>query len=222
MTLTCQQCGKSFKCDQSRRRYCGRECYYKSSLGHRNYNVHDPDPVACLVCGTEFLTGGQGRPKRGQRFCSNRCQQLGRVRRGTACKELNTYHAAYLAGLIDGEGSIMLYMRGPGLQVRVMIANTHKGVLDWTKKVTGIGGVFAMHRMSEKHKQGYGWWTNGVSATTLLKQIRPYMHIKTVQADLAMEAGARLRNPTFKAERSWQEDFRSQMKELNRRGPVAV
>jgi hypothetical protein len=48
----------------------------------------------------------------------------------------------------------------------------------------------------------------------------PYLIIKREQADLALATQERLRHPAFKADRTWQEEWRQRMKQLNARGPV--
>jgi hypothetical protein len=66
------------------------------------------------------------------------------------------------------------------------------------------------------------WHCNADAAYSVLQQIRPFLKIKGEQADLAIETQERLRVPGLKADRSWQNEYRLRMKELNRRGGVAV
>lgn len=205
--------------------FCSTECWTKGQIGHPSFL---PDPVetrVCEACGKEFEVGGRGRPHKSQRLCSIQCQKLGRVRSGTLCSELSVEVAAYLAGLIDGEGSIMLIERKrgeSGAYLRVTIANTCLGVLEWAKQKTGIGMSFTQRVESRTHKASYSWRCHGDGAHSLLKQIRPYLIIKAEQADLAIEAHDRLRIPAFKADRAWQEEYRLRMKALNKRGPAKL
>lgn len=70
--------------------------------------------------------------------------------------------------------------------------------------------------------EAYFWHCNSDAALSVITQIRPYLVIKTVQADLAIDTQKRLRVPALKADRTWQQEHRLQMKELNRRGGVPV
>lgn len=127
--------------------------------------------------------------------------------------------AAYLAGFIDGEGSIMLVARTTGgAHLRVTIANTDRPILDWVADVTGVGQTYLQRDATEKHKAGYAWRVAGDGAESLLLQIRPFLRIKARQADLALEHHARLRDPALKSDQSWQQANLLRMKELNRRG----
>jgi hypothetical protein len=110
----------------------------------------------------------------------------------------------------------MLYRRSElSLTLRVNITNTHRGVLEWLIEVTGLGAIHNKPRLARHHQQGYFWQTHGESAAGLLEQIRPYMRIKTAQADLALDFIARLRVPSLKADKTWLDGYRSQMKLLN-------
>lgn len=61
----------------------------------------------------------------------------------------------YLAGFVDGEGSIII--KPP--RVRIYIGNTNKQVLQEIKEFTNCGSVYDvnMTNKSEKWKKQYGW-----------------------------------------------------------------
>ena len=68
-------------------------------------------------------------------------------------KNLSTSEAAYLAGLIDGEGSITLSRkyRGENRQLGVSISNTDRRLLEWVLKVIGVGRVTNKATRSANH-----------------------------------------------------------------------
>ncbi len=82
----------------------------------------------------------------------------------------------YLAGFIDGEGSIIL--KPP--RVRIYISNTNEPVLKKIKGFVGCGSVFEVKRKIKGNwKKQYGW-TIGSHKEVLgiLKKIEPFLIIK--------------------------------------------
>lgn len=100
--------------------------------------------------------------------------------------------AAYLAALLDGEGSIIALKRPDGTvkSYRVHIANTYFPVLEWCKKVTGLGRVDAVNpqKRAAHHLSCGAWKVHGVKAASVLRQLLPYMQIKKAKALVAIEA----------------------------------
>jgi hypothetical protein len=220
VTVACPQCGSSFERQpKETKKYCGVVCARAATVGHRPYNLSIPEERECAACGKVFLIGGRGRPRKRQRFCSNDCKCAGRYRRGASLEVLTETQAAYVAGLLDGEGSIMLLSRGENIQVKITVTNTHRGVLDWLSEVTGVGSVVVHRAGTSHHRPTWFWQTHSDPAASLLQQVRSYMIVKLAQADLAIEAQQRLRDPSLKAEHSWQHDYREKMQVLNKRGP---
>jgi hypothetical protein len=120
---------------------------------------------------------------------------------------------------MDGEGSVLLYKRRDVVAMKIVATNTDKPLLDWLSEVTGVGAVTAHRAEGERNRATFMWYCNADAAESVLRQIRPYLRIKAVQADLALETQARLRDPALKADRTWQEEYRQRMKSLNARGP---
>lgn len=215
----CERCGKEYRIDKPGRKYCGRDCYVASIDGHVSYVPTKRIKKQCVVCGTEFETGGSlGRSERD--FCSWECRYKGRYRKGKKAKELSATDAAYIAGFCDGEGCFMLFMRRDTVVARITAANTNEGIIKWLIDVTGTGNIVRKPSNNPKHKVSYHWLCNSESAETVLKQIRPYLRIKTRQADMILDVQEKLRDPAMKADRTWQLEVFEQMKAMNRRGPT--
>lgn len=103
---------------------------------------------------------------------------------------------AWLAAIIDGEGSIMLTRRKEGgdtyKKVRpvVSVSNTDVRLMDALKERTGTGSVY-LHRRAPKENQkrdGYTWRLNASDQRIWIPRIRPFLVLKGEQADLLMEA----------------------------------
>jgi hypothetical protein len=99
---------------------------------------------------------------------------------------------AYIAGFLDGDGSIMLQVKlrsdtSRGVRFMATIClyqdTRHAKPLSWMREVLGIG--YISHRndgMTELRINGF------VSVHKVLTQLRPFIRFKTVQADALLQA----------------------------------
>jgi hypothetical protein len=108
------------------------------------------------------------------------------------------------------------------VHIRLTIANTYLPVLEWVAATAGVGDVYRQRLASTLHKAAYSWRCHGDGAESVIQQVKPYLRIKPVQADLALSHHAALRDPARKSDRTWQQANLLAMKELNRRGPAAA
>lgn len=101
----------------------------------------------------------------------------------------------YLAGFVDGEGTISLskrtrykekgwYCYDPYLS----IANTNLEVLKYFKKRIGLGTIrkTALGSVRFGHKICYGFWVSNRQARLVIKTLLPYLRIKKPQAELIL------------------------------------
>ena len=137
---------------------------------------------------------------------------------------------AYLAGIVDGEGSIQVRLRGvkggtalrPGqFTLVVQVVNTSKPLIDWLVATWGGAVGFSPENREENRKGKYTWTIAANNALALLDEIMEFMVIKRRQCVLgrrfqrwAQGAG---RPRTEKIERLHLR-FYSEMKKLNHRG----
>lgn len=158
------------------------------------YN-YQPAERSCPQCGTAYLVGGRGNRQANAKFCSKRCAAAGRVLAPTVTT-LTPTQAAYVAGLLDGEGSIVSFMRPGGIhrQIRVVIVNTDRPVIDWLAETVG-GNVNTVTRRYTNFKRDpkpvFTWVVNGHNAIALLGQLLPFLIIKRDKALAAIESQAR-------------------------------
>lgn len=100
---------------------------------------------------------------------------------------------AYLAGLMDGEGSVGLYVRTPknsdrhSVVLRVSIGNTSKPMIDWLINTTKVGSVRAKSWDKLTRRQAWVWSVCSKQAVELLRSIRPWMITKAPQVDIVLK-----------------------------------
>lgn len=185
----CEACKRKYETVRPRQRWCSKKC-----LGV-HYKKREVRP--CPTCGKQVEFGGRNR-RLVTIFCSKRCRALFTT---VGCPVLYPAAAGYLAGLLDGEGSIVAQKRPDGTvkSYRLTIANTHVGVLHWCKALTGLGRVYVQTKPTRSldpkrpnahltYKVCWVWAVSGVKAVSILKQLLPYLQIKRDRAVTAVEA----------------------------------
>lgn len=100
--------------------------------------------------------------------------------------EMTEPEKAYLAGIVDGEGSVCVTRvrrkenrSGFRFYATVQITNTSKQLLDWIQKITGLGKIYEISEngMGAKRK-GYRWKIKHSQSRQVLESILPYLIIK--------------------------------------------
>ncbi len=91
--------------------------------------------------------------------------------------KLSSVDAAYLAGLIDADGSITLVLRKkPHRQPVVSVSNTDYNLVRWPHKITNAGHISTKSEKKKAyHKTAYIWAAHSNQALDILKQILPYL-----------------------------------------------
>ena len=100
---------------------------------------------------------------------------------------MNEHEIAYLAGIVDGEGSINILAKPKTrqIQLRLQVANTSTDLIDWLEEK--CGGKVYYHKMhSTYHKQRYDWVVTGKEAKAVIKILLPLLIVKKRQATLAL------------------------------------
>lgn len=119
----------------------------------------------------------------------------------------------YVAGLIDGEGSILIHAIRYNHYVRIVISNTHIQTLEAVQKRLGFGTI----RLQKKYKTTLG--TKDVfvldlsgleKMEDLLKKVGPFLSIKKDKAEAAIAIIAK-----------WRQSIRS-LEERNRAVRAAI
>lgn len=85
--------------------------------------------------------------------------------------------AAYIAGLIDGEGTITLTRkhRNENRQLAITISSTEKNLLEFVLHSTGVGKITNKRISQPQHKPSYTYAVYNRQALALLQQIQPQL-----------------------------------------------
>lgn len=100
---------------------------------------------------------------------------------------------AYIAGLIDGEGTVGIYRKNPkkpthswAFRERVAISNSNLKALEYVNQF--FPGTMAKNtRYSEKHSPMWRLEYHVLRAVPILEAVLPYMIIKREQAELVLQ-----------------------------------
>lgn len=101
--------------------------------------------------------------------------------------------AAYLAGIVDGEGSICIVERPakpqcgevtPTFLDFVKIGNTDYRLLAWISEKTGLGTIYTETRRKPNSRQMHAWHVSSKQCVKFLERVHPYLVIKKEQAAL--------------------------------------
>jgi hypothetical protein len=93
---------------------------------------------------------------------------------------------AYLAGFIDGEGSITLSLAKGYPRTGFKISNTRRGVIDWIHANYG-GSIYTCKRLSEpQKKECFIIQFNIGDSRDVLQRVIPYMKVKKEQAEILL------------------------------------
>jgi len=96
---------------------------------------------------------------------------------------------SYLAGIIDGEGTIGIYhnRKSGEYQARFYIVNTDKRLIDWIVENFG-GSVYS--RINPKHKnwkRKYEWCLTGKRIDKIIEGLIPFLLIKKDKAKIVLQ-----------------------------------
>lgn len=89
--------------------------------------------------------------------------------------------AAWLAGFVDGEGSIVTYAAGRNKTSTAFVfsvPNTHRGSLEYCQRITGVGTIFDKP-VTGNRKPQFVWQVKAQrDVISILQQIESYLIIK--------------------------------------------
>jgi hypothetical protein len=103
-------------------------------------------------------------------------------------KNSNEIPWPYLAGLIDGEGSIQIYKHRGTYEYRLKIGNTDLRLMQWL--ISNVGGKYytETNRNKDKHKTLHQWRTTGINNTKkVLEEVVPFLVLKQEQAKILLK-----------------------------------
>ena len=85
--------------------------------------------------------------------------------------------AAYVAGLVDGEGTITLTAqhRGEKRRLVVAISDTDRSLLEFVRQIVGAGRITAKRTYKEHHSPSFAYTVSNRQALDLVTQIASYL-----------------------------------------------
>jgi hypothetical protein len=118
---------------------------------------------------------------------------------------LDAADAAYIAGLVDGEGTVTLSRlhRRENRRLVVCVANNDRALLEHVKATIGAGRITSKRVYSPHHSPSFNYQINSRQALALLRQIVSYLKsYKRIRARLVLRDYLRLtpRNGRYTAE----------------------
>jgi hypothetical protein len=107
-------------------------------------------------------------------------------------KRLAEIDAAYIAGLIDGEGTIGLFRRHAREQ-RQLVVSTERGILEFVLTRVGTGKITSKRISKSHHSPSFTFSVSNRQALELLRQTAPYLRsYKSAGAELVLTQYQRL------------------------------
>ena len=104
--------------------------------------------------------------------------------------ELTVAAAAYIAGLVDGEGTVTLTRKhaNENRQLAVSISSTEIQLLEYVLASTGVGKITNKRRSKPHHSDSYAYAVYNRQALQLIQQIAPHLKsYKAARSQLALK-----------------------------------
>lgn len=133
---------------------------------------------------------------------------------------MNPLSSSYIAGLVDGEGSVLLNnSAGSFRHPCLTISSNDVDLLRWVQAETGVGTIVAKTPKKPHHAMQFQWAVKGRKAIEVLSEIVQYMKLpkKSARARLIVDQYLTVtkRNGNYsKDERHIKENFEKQFFEL--------
>ena len=102
---------------------------------------------------------------------------------------LSTPDAAYIAGIIDGEGTVTLTRKhkNENRQLVVSISSNERNILEFVLIKTGVGKITTKKTYQAHHQAAFAYAITNRQALNLLEQIFPYLQsYKKTRAELVL------------------------------------
>jgi len=134
---------------------------------------------------------------------------------------------AYLAGIIDGEGSFYIGItKNRKFNCRIYVVNTNEDLIKWLKETFG-GLIYKRTSIKNPHwKTRYEWVLDKTAIDPVCQQIIPYLIIKKKHAEIMID----FRNSFIKGKRpviteyilAFRRACHEEIKKLNHRTSLPV
>lgn len=135
-----------------------------------------------------------------------------KMEQGLPNKPIPHTAVAYLAGLIDGEGTVSLRRKiGNHFNIEVYITSSNKPMLEWVQRIFG-GKIYTYLRKNDNVRlPQHKWHVHSRDAEALLRLVQPYLIIKGLHAELALRFRENMNRDT-----SWHREFADRVKVIQK------
>jgi len=94
-------------------------------------------------------------------------------------RQMQDAEAAYVAGIIDGEGTITLVKKRRTERfksIQISVSSTSYSLVRILQDMTGLGSVSQKRKAKEHHRQSYAWSIHGnQQALAFLRAVLPFL-----------------------------------------------
>jgi len=118
---------------------------------------------------------------------------------------------AYIAGIVDGEGTVTLtkHHKNETPTPRISVSNNNLELLKWLRTKVGGGVIVSKKKSKPYHSNSYVWYVQQDRGLRFLGEIRKHLIVKKPQADLILE---KYKSVTHRAGRYTPEMLRKKMR----------
>jgi hypothetical protein len=115
------------------------------------------------------------------------------------CNELSVADAAYIAGLVDGDGcltaSVGKSRNSIVVNYKLIVSMCDESVIEWLREITNVGSITGQNRINQPNwKHLHRYECSGQQLNSILEKILPYLKLKRSQALLLQEIGSLKKN----------------------------
>ena len=166
---------------------------FTDKSGRKNWTQEDDDLLSVAYKNYPVIYSDILIEKHGKAGCYTRANRLGLSKGirnpGVDLSSLTREEIGYIAGFMDGEGSICFCL-GRRMNPTIQFPNTNKEVIEWLLKKLTVGGL----SITVREKKNPNWKTlyqihiGGIkNVYDILKKIEPYLIIKKDKAQEAIK-----------------------------------
>ena len=183
--------------------------------------------IICKTCGKEKLI--KNSEVKENNYCSMSCFSISQSSRANHGKKILTEtQKAYIAGFMDGEGTITIskarnkaktaHIKEFNLRPFIILGNSNKEVVEWLCDTTGLGMIYGGGKPFKKHWSViWRWQVTSNQARELLNDILPYLIVKKEEAELALSLPIMISRKFDQSIYNKQMEILSKMRDINDR-----
>jgi hypothetical protein len=105
-------------------------------------------------------------------------------------REMKRTELAYIAGLIDGEGTIGFGFKAKGdiatYTLRLRVGMSDENTIRWLQRTSGFGSVTFRDLSRRRRQTHWVWSVFSNQAASVLREVLPYLMVKKQQAELGI------------------------------------